>query len=163
MKTPCVESYPVSGYTRSDDTVVKPYTRTCGAKHLAQEKEKNEKQNVTGGASRVQIEDYYNYNLIPNLESYNKADTVNMTEEEMNKSRHIAGSAQAMQDLAFIDAIKAIFGKEILDISQDGLDDTLYDLKNDLKALKLYFEHHNLTDEELYNYVFTKYILPDRK
>ena len=90
-------------------------------------------------------------------------DTVNMTEEEMNKFRHIASSAQAMQDLEFIDAIKAIFGKEILDISQDGLEDTLYDLKNDLKALKLHFEHNNLSDDDLYDYVFTKYILPYRK
>ena len=32
-KTSCVGSYPVSGYTRSDGTEVKGYTRHCGAKH----------------------------------------------------------------------------------------------------------------------------------
>ena len=32
-RTPCVGSYPVSGYTRSDGREVKGYTRTCGAKH----------------------------------------------------------------------------------------------------------------------------------
>ena len=32
-KTPCVGSYQVSGYTRSDGTKVGEYTRTCGAKH----------------------------------------------------------------------------------------------------------------------------------
>ncbi len=32
-KTPCVGSYQVSGYTRSDGTIVGEYTRTCGAKH----------------------------------------------------------------------------------------------------------------------------------
>ena len=34
-RTPCVGSYPVSGYTRSDGVEVKGYTRTCGAKHLS--------------------------------------------------------------------------------------------------------------------------------
>ena len=29
----CVGSYSVSGYTRSDGTKVRDYTRTCGAKH----------------------------------------------------------------------------------------------------------------------------------
>ena len=32
-RTPCVGSYQVSGYTRSDGTEVSEYTRTCGAKH----------------------------------------------------------------------------------------------------------------------------------
>ena len=35
----CVGSYPVSGYTRSDGTEVKGYTRTCGAKHAGMSKE----------------------------------------------------------------------------------------------------------------------------
>lgn len=35
----CVGSYPVSGYTRSDGTEVKGYTRTCGAKHAGISKE----------------------------------------------------------------------------------------------------------------------------
>ena len=35
----CVGSYQVSGYTRSDGTDVKSYTRTCGAKHTGMSKE----------------------------------------------------------------------------------------------------------------------------
>ena len=34
-KNPCVGSYPVSGYTRSNGVEVKGYTRHCGAKHLS--------------------------------------------------------------------------------------------------------------------------------
>ena len=35
----CVGSYSVSGYTRTDGTEVKSYTRTCGAKHAGMSKE----------------------------------------------------------------------------------------------------------------------------
>ena len=35
----CVGSYSVSGYTRSDGTEVKGYTRTCGAKHAGMSEE----------------------------------------------------------------------------------------------------------------------------
>lgn len=37
--SPCVGSYPVSGYTRADGVEVKGYTRTCGAKHAENGKE----------------------------------------------------------------------------------------------------------------------------
>ena len=63
LKTPCVGSYPVSGYTRSDGTEVKPYVRTCGAKHLVQEKEKKENKNITGGASNM--DEFLPYNTTP--------------------------------------------------------------------------------------------------
>ena len=33
VKTPCVGSYSVSGYTRSDGVKVDDYVRKCGAKH----------------------------------------------------------------------------------------------------------------------------------
>lgn len=42
--TACVGSYHVSGYTRADGTEVSDYTRTCGAKHLGKNKEKNKVQ-----------------------------------------------------------------------------------------------------------------------
>ena len=42
---------------------------------------------------------YYNTSLLPELQDYNRADTVNMSDEEMNKFRHIAGTKQALNDL----------------------------------------------------------------
>ena len=42
IKTPCVGSYEVSGYTRKDGTEVDDYIRTCGAKHIRKVKKKEE-------------------------------------------------------------------------------------------------------------------------
>ena len=52
-------------------------------------------------------EEYYNFSLLPDLESYNRADTVNMNDEEMNVFRHTAGSKQALNDLGLPRGIAA--------------------------------------------------------
>lgn len=41
----CVGSYPVSGYTRADGTVVSDYVRTCGAAHAGQDDSNNDNDN----------------------------------------------------------------------------------------------------------------------
>jgi hypothetical protein len=41
--------------------------------------------------------------------------------------------------------------------------DMLYDLKNDVRAIKLHFQQPNLDGENLYNHVFQNYIQPYRK
>ena len=57
-------------------------------------------------------EEYYNYSLLPDLESFNRADTVNMNNNEMNKFRHIAGSKQALNDLGLFRGMGALLYKK---------------------------------------------------
>lgn len=45
IKTPCVGSYEVSGYTKKDGTEVDDYIRTCGAKHIRKVKKKSAADN----------------------------------------------------------------------------------------------------------------------
>ena len=107
--------------------------------------------------------EYYDYNLLPDLEAFNRADTVNMNDEEMNKFRHIAGSKQALNDLGFPRGLAALLYKEGKDLKNgDGWEDTKYDLKNDLEAVKLYFNNFGLDGDNLYNYTFQNYIKPNR-
>lgn len=102
---------------------------------------------------------YYDYSLIPSLEDYNRADTVNMNENEMNAFRHLAGSKQALNDLGLLRGVGALLYKEMKDIARgSGLQDTLYDSKNNAKALKMYIKNPQLGDDELKDYVFNNYI-----
>lgn len=108
--------------------------------------------------------DYYDYSLIPSIEDYNRADTVNMTPQEMNSFRHLAGSKQALNDLGFPRGLGALLYKEWEDIKGGaGFEDTLYDLKNDARAVKMYFKNPELDSENLRDYVFGRYIKPYRK
>ena len=107
---------------------------------------------------------YYDFSLIPSLEDYNRADTVNMTPQEMNTFRHIAGSKQALNDLGLPRGLAALLYKEWEDIKENASKkDTLYDLKNNAKALNLYFNNFSLDSENLRDYVFDKYIRPYRQ
>lgn len=56
-KTPCVGSYPVSSYTRTDGTEVSGYTRTCGAKHDGKtEKKKQPQKNHKSNTNQDKID-----------------------------------------------------------------------------------------------------------
>ena len=55
---------------------------------------------------------YYSYSLLPNLESFNRSDIVNMNNDEMNKFRHITGSKQALNDLRLFRGIGALLYKK---------------------------------------------------
>lgn len=50
----CVGSYSVSGYTRSDGTEVKGYTRTCGAKHAGMSNEERQAGQAKYKGKRMQ-------------------------------------------------------------------------------------------------------------
>lgn len=107
---------------------------------------------------------YYNNQLLPSLVNYNRADTVNMNEQEMNQFRHIAGTKQALSDLNWGRGLFYSLGKEVKDTFMGyTLEDTLFDLKNDLRAYKLHLLQPSLRDKALYDFVFNKYIEPKRK
>lgn len=106
---------------------------------------------------------YYDFSLIPSLEDYNRADTVNMNENEMNTFRHLAGSKQSLNDLGLPRGLGALLYKEVKDLKGGaGLQDTIYDLKNDARALKMYFNNPSLEGEQLNDFVFNSYIKPKR-
>lgn len=106
---------------------------------------------------------YYDFSLIPSLEDYNRADTVNMNEDEMNTFRHLAGSKQSLNDLGLPRGLGALLYKEVKDLKGGaGLQDTMHDLKNDARALKMYFNNPSLNGEQLNDYVFNNYIKPKR-
>lgn len=119
--------------------------------------------NARAKVDNSQLGLYYHLNLLPSLEQYNRADTVNMNEDEMNKFRHIAGTKQAMKDLGAVRGLGFALGKEFDDFRNDGWKDTKFDLKNDFEALKLHLKQPNLEETELSNYVFNNYIKPYRK
>lgn len=105
---------------------------------------------------------YYNLTLLPELSDYNRADTVNMTDEEMNKFRHIAGTKQAISVLGIPRGMGYALGKELYDFKNDGWKDTKADLMNNFRALKLHIKNPSLEGEQLYNYTFNNYIKPQR-
>ena len=61
--------------------------------------------------------------------------------------------------------IKTLLGKEVYDLISggDSKRDTLFDLKNDARAVKLHFKQPDLEENQLYDYVFDNYIKPYRK
>ena len=67
---------------------------------------------IRSKADDSQVGLYYHLNLLPELEAYNRADTVNMSDEEMNKFRHIAGPKQTINDLGFMRGLGFTLGKE---------------------------------------------------
>ncbi|MCM1003573.1 MAG: hypothetical protein NC408_04455 [Candidatus Gastranaerophilales bacterium] len=119
---------------------------------------------LTGQINQTPEARYYNYNLNPRLADFNRADTVNMSDEEMNKFRHVAGTKQVMNDWGAFNGIRAVLGKEVRDLMTggDSKKDTLYDLVNDARGVKLYFKQPDLDETSLYNHVFNNYIKPYR-
>lgn len=118
---------------------------------------------VKNNFDKSEFGQYYNNDLLPSLANYNRADTVNMNEQEMNQFRHIAGTKQALNDLGSFLGTFYSLGKEVKDTFMGYKpEDTLFDLKNDLRAYKLHLQQPQLRDTELYNYVFDKYIKPKR-
>ena len=119
---------------------------------------------VKNSFDKSEFGQYYNNQLLPSLANYNRADTVNMNEEEMNQFRHIAGTKQTLSDWNWGKGLFYSLGKEIKD-SYLGYEpeDTLFDLKNDLRAYKLHLLQPQLRDKTLYDHVFKKYIEPKRQ
>lgn len=108
-------------------------------------------------------EDYYNFSLLPDLESYNRADTVNMNDEEMNIFRHTAGSKQALNGLGLPRGIAAFLYKGYQDFKRDkNWEDAKQDFKNDMRAVGTFIKNPSLSGDKLYDYTFQKYIKPNR-
>lgn len=123
----------------------------------------------------MSLKDLYNelppikkYNqVLDNIKNYNRADTVNMSENEMNKFRHIAGPAYLTSQY-YPESLTRIFGlgKEHKDLLQGrGIADTLTDLKNNEIGINIGKANRNLKNNQktLFDYIFETQIKPDRK
>ena len=107
---------------------------------------------------------YYYTSLLPSIEEYNRADTVNMTPNEMNKFRHITGTAQAINDIGIPRTTIYGIAKEAKDLLQhQGIQDTIFDIKNNIEGYKIHSKHPELNETKLNDYVFSNYIKPYRK
>lgn len=105
-------------------------------------------------------------NTLGLLEEYNKADTVNMSESEMNRFRHIAGPAY-LTSRYFPPEITKAFGwaKEAKDLAQGrGLKDTQNDLTNNIKGIYIGLGDRNIkgSAKTLFDYIFKTEIEPLR-
>lgn len=104
-------------------------------------------------------------NVLDDIKKYNRADTVNMSEQEMNTFRHIAGPAVMTSN--YYPAILTKFfgyGKEFKDLKQGrGLTDTLYDLRNNKIGINIGKQFPNTNNKVLYDYVFKNHIEPNRQ
>ena len=100
------------------------------------------------------------------LEEYNKADTVNMTEPEMNRFRHIAGPAYLTSRYFSPEVTKAFgWAKEAKDLVQGrGLADTQNDLTNNIKGINIGLGDRNVKGNAntLFDYIFKTEIEPLR-
>lgn len=103
-------------------------------------------------------------NVLNDITKYNRADTVNMNEKEMNKFRHIAGPAFMTSEYYPSALVRFLgVGKEIKDIIQGrGLKDTYIDLKNNEKGLNIGNEYKGQPQKTIFNYIFDTEILPNR-
>lgn len=121
------------------------------------------------------LEDIYNslppikkyHKTLADIEKFNRADTVNMNEAEMNKFRHIAGPAYMTSEY-YPDYLTRFFGigKEAKDLKQGrGLKDTIEDLKNNEKGLIIGDANKDVigSQKDLFNYIFETEIAPYRK
>jgi len=104
-------------------------------------------------------------NVLNDIKKYNRADTANMSEQEMNTFRHIAGPA-VMTSNYYPTILTRFFGygKELKDLTQGrGLADTLYDLKNNEIGIGIGKQFPNNSNKTLYDYVFKNHIEPKRQ
>lgn len=102
--------------------------------------------------------------LLDDIKSYNKADTVNMSENEMNKFRHIAAPAVLTSQYYSPSLVRTLgYGKEVKDLFQGrGLDDTKYDLKNNELGISIGLKYPNNNQNTLFDYIFENEIKPYR-
>ena len=103
-------------------------------------------------------------NILDDIKKYNRADTVNMTEEEMNQFRHIAGPAVLTSNYypaGFTETLGYL--KEVKDLLMGrGLQDTKYDLKNNKIGISIGLKFPNNSNKALYDYIFKNHIEPKR-
>ena len=110
---------------------------------------------------------YGTYNkTLKMIEKYNRADTTNMPEKEMNVFRHIAGPAYLTSGYYPPLFTKALgWGKEAKDLLVGrGLKDTQTDLTNNIKGINIGEANRNLKGnyKNLFDYIFETEIKPKR-
>jgi hypothetical protein len=101
------------------------------------------------------------------IKKYNRADTVNMTPDEMNKFRHIAASAVLTSKYYKEPYVNLLgHGKEFVDkiIGKDQ-SDIDFDKANNRKGREIGLANRNIkgTEKNLYDYIFKTEIEPYRK
>lgn len=99
------------------------------------------------------------------IKKYNRADTVNMSETEMNKFRHIAGPAY-LTSVYYTPETTRKFGrlKEAKDFVQGrGLKDINFDLSNNEKGIELGEKSQGINQKTLFDYIFKTEIEPYRE
>ena len=105
--------------------------------------------------------------ILSDIKNYNRADTVNMSELEMNKFRHIAGPAYLTQKLYSPEKVNTLgFLKEAKDFLQGrGWNDGKYDFNNNQKGIEIgkAFKNTNISQKALFDYIFRTEIQPYRK
>lgn len=101
-------------------------------------------------------------NILDDIKKYNRADTVNMTEQEMNQFRHIAGPAILTSNYYPAGLTRTLgYIKETKDLFQGrGIEDTKHDLKNNEIGINIGLKFHNNSNKALYDYVFNNHIAP---
>lgn len=102
---------------------------------------------------------------LDDIKRYNRADTVNMSEEEMNRFRHIAGPAILTSNYYPAGLTRTLgYIKETKDLFQGrGIEDIKYDLKNNEIGINIGLKFPNNSNKALYDYVFNNHIAPLRQ
>lgn len=123
----------------------------------------NKKRSIEKLAKQLNPKGLYDETL-NDIKKYNRADTVNMTEEEMNQFRHIAGPAILTSNY-YPAGLTRVLGwtKEIKDLFQGrGIEDTRRDLSNNEIGISIGLKFPNNTNKSLYDYIFNNHIAPQR-
>ena len=104
-------------------------------------------------------------NIVDDIKKYNRADTVNMTEQEMNQFRHIAGPAILTSNYYPAGLTRTLgYIKETKDLFQGrGIEDTTHDLKNTEIGINIGLKFPNNSNKALYDYIFNNHIAPLRQ
>lgn len=104
--------------------------------------------------------------VLEDIKKYNRKDTVNMSELEMNKFRHIAGPAYLTSKYYSPGITNALgIGKEAKDLlKKRGLEDTLYDYGNNQIGIEIGLGDRQVkgTQKDLFDHIFRTHILPFR-
>jgi hypothetical protein len=118
------------------------------------------KSQMLNALNKLNFKNYYTNELLPEIKAYNRADTVNMNENEMNNFRHIAGSAVTAKNYGLPIGFGLSIGKEIHDIGNEN--DFINDFLNNLRGFKVNYQNPNMTNQQYFNHIFNKYIEPNR-
>ena len=88
---------------------------------------------------------------LDDIKRYNRADTVNMSEEEMNRFRHIAGPAILTSNYYPAGLTRTLgYIKETKDLFQGrGIEDIKYDLKNNEIGINIGLKFPNNSNKAL--------------